>query len=55
MAKKTWTKAELDALGITEENVVSSTNHPMVTAVSWDTPPGVQQLMGAKGQYAHQQ
>ena len=51
MAKKTWTKAELDALGLTEENVVDATNHPSVTAVSWDTPPGVRQLLGAKWLY----
>ena len=53
MAKKVWSKAELDAVGITEENVVNSTSHPAVTAISWDTPVGVRQLLGAKWQYTH--
>ena len=53
MGKKIWTKAELDALGITEENVVDSTRHPAVTAVSWDAPANTRQFLGAKWQYTH--
>ena len=38
---------------LVEQATIDSSNHPMSTAVSWDTPPGVRKFMGERWEYTH--
>lgn len=50
--EKLWKREDAKAAGIPDSSMVDGTDHPSIRMISWDTPPGVRQLLGAKWGYA---